>query len=698
MDNVENPDLVVEMCRQTITDIIQSVGGVGNLLADEGRMQLVQMIVARLEQLGADVKSVLGAQLAQAYFQGITDGDAFLSTDGVDGGEVNKQMHLAGVEAIVADTMEDMDAAFRTAAIFAVAGVDQILQAVNDEISKGMILGDPSRVVSQRVQQVFAQNGMTSFVTKDGKRLPLDFYAQTVTRTKMRVAHTTGATNRYTEAGVMFVKINEHHPTCGKCAAYQGKVVALDPENTMGFPSVDDVPLPPYHPNCQHVVRPFVMEGHSDTDVKNEKKKWNNFDPENDPRTAAQKDLYSSEQQIRRKARQEMKEYALMQAHLGDEAPKTLAAYRRMKRKGDDKWKALQDKYKTSLGVVDGDGPGPGTPRRRSTPKNNPPTGGAPVAKTSNRSARQTKSEKPQAPAEESRVETPQNPPERAQAPAGTNTRPNIGEREQKALDRFDEVIDGIEFSDRRQTSRFLASKIGRGSDLKISVKKTDVGNGYCQFFESPDGRLGVSEYVLLKNDTRPDPYKHKTMFHEFYHLNAHGLDRPSGGLGAEWTKWEETATETAAFYMAKRAGVATDRIVPSYQQYLSTNLPRLKQLDEFKDCERLEDFGAVFMKYRFNPDTATAKWANLSRRVSSTKEVDMLSYYRQNYKDHAKQNIDRYEDMLFEALSQENKFELEPYIRPQIRKGLEDGILRDKPTREFVNILPVLYNEVGVK
>lgn len=685
---MDNMDQVVEMCRKAVNDIILSVGGVGNLLQNENKMALIQAIGNRLTQLGADVDAVMGTLLANAYMQGITDGDAFLQSQGMDTSVTgfNKQIHLAGVQSIVADTMQDMNASFRTALAMAITNIDDILAEVNEDIAKGMILGDPSDAVSRRVEQTFAKNGMTSFITIDGKHLPLDFYAQTVTRTKYRVAHTTGAVNRYKENGVNHVKINEHHPTCSKCAKYQGKVLALDPNDAQGFPVADvDVPLPPYHPNCQHTARPFVMDYHSMTDIKNEKKKWNSFDPDHDPRTEAQKNLYKNEQDIRRKARAEMKEYDLMKATLkGDDLaklPKTLGAYRRMKRKNDQAWIDLQQSYKDNIALVNGTGPGPGTPRKKKGSKTGASGTPAPVKKQTKQTSTKKAKQTTQTPPSVSTVST---------DISGLNFKPDASD--QKSFDAFDQVIDGIELTDRRKASKHILASIP--NSIPVKIQKISA-NGWCSMTVR-GGKINIEDFVLQSLENRPIQYQWKTMFHEFYHANMNGLDKPKHGFDAEWTMWEETATECSAFFMSKRVGINIDNISPSYPEHLIETLPALKTLPEFADCVDMNDFGAKFMKYRFDPNHATASWEFLEKKIGK-KYVNKDQYFVDHYKDHIANNVDRYVDMIFESLQQE-KMSQEQVIKGMIKRGIETGIRTGKVNREIKMALPTAMNEVGIK
>lgn len=713
MPEKDQTQQIVDMCRQAVADIIQHAGGIGNLLQDENQMALIQAIAKRLSQLGADVSDVLGTLLAQAYYDGMNTADDFLQADPntttLTG--VNRSVHLQAITAITADAMTDMNASFRTAMTFAIDNIGQILQAVKTDIAKGMIKGDGSKVVAQAVQRTFAKNGLTSFITKDGKKLPLDFYASTVTRTKMRVASTTGSTERYKENGVYHVKISEHHPTCSKCARYQGLVVALHKGKADGFPvgSTDPdagpgvIPLPPYHPNCQHVVRPFVMEGHSRADINNEKRKWNSFDPKDDPRTEAQANLYKAEQDIRRKARQEEKQYAMMKAVMGQDAPKTLGAYRRMKRKGDASWKALQKKYRDNLGPAIE--PGKGTPKRKagsamgssgSQLNLKAPTA---VAKKTAQSVKMPVEKKPATPKP---VAPPPTPVDKVDNPnVKVNQLPKQKAVDKQSISKFDQIIDGIEFADRRKTAKFLLDQIPGSPKLKIAKIKA---NGHCGQISTPGGRIKIGEYALRSNDVRPEPYQWKTMFHEFFHANMETLPYPPKGFDKVWTKWEETATECSAFFMADRAGINTKGISPSYPDHLIQTLPILKQTPEFADCETLADFGAVFMKYRFNPETATADWRPFIQKVGQAKpntmkhQGDLDEYFLLNYKDKVMDNVDRYTDMIFDSLQQEDKLYNVKRYKDMIKNGLITGTQQGRVNREINLIMPVLFNEYGVK
>jgi hypothetical protein len=185
----------------------------------------------------------------------------------------------------------------------------------------------------------FARHGLTSFLTKDGKRLPLDVYAPMVTRTKRKEANIKGQINRYTENGIEYVKISPHSPACGICAGHFGVIVQITGEPTGNIPHVKNTRLPPFHPNCKCSIVPIrTLEGEDIIQVR---------DP-NNSRTEAQRRAYAAEQKIRRKANDEKKLYQKMKAE-GVEVPATLAAFRRKRRANDESWKEMQSSYSMNI-------------------------------------------------------------------------------------------------------------------------------------------------------------------------------------------------------------------------------------------------------------------------------------------------------------------------------------------------------------
>ena len=386
-----NEEQLLAFFTKTIQEIFENVLKVEDILNDEHRMALLNSILEAMARLGIAVEDSLPIIIEQAFNSGMNEAAASINetvknitatgaTAATEAGvaatsavvitaaekkdilttalktpqtKVQKRIHNEALMSIVEDSMMDMKAALRTSAGSAM----RVLPKAKEEIAKGMIQGQHNREITTKVQEQFLKEGMGCFVTSDGKKLPLDFYARTVTRTKIRTAHTEGALARYKMAGVNLVKIFNNGITCHKCAKYRDMVFCIDGEED-GFPTinVDDISykklnrLPPFHPNCYCTLKPFVKEFKTDEEMEEERERWRKFDPEKDNRTAEQKKAYEKEQKIRRETNDAKKMYYKMKRLFveidGDKDFPSLQQFFRAKRANSKKYQDLMKRYK----------------------------------------------------------------------------------------------------------------------------------------------------------------------------------------------------------------------------------------------------------------------------------------------------------------------------------------------------------------
>lgn len=234
-----------------------------DLLNEEQANRTLATINDMFKRLDLDIDDVIPQDILFSYFGGVDEGSKALVDAGIDpkygvsasissGGEVTSafatHVHMQAVAELTDNTMMDLKAAIRNARNSANKAIGNVLDSVKSDIQSGIISGNPRKVITQRVAESFARDGMTSFIAKNGAHLPLDFYSQTVVRTNMRLANTRGHTSRYRENGVDLVKITTSADTCYVCAAHRGVVVSLSGE-TDGFKTADEIELPPFHPN-----------------------------------------------------------------------------------------------------------------------------------------------------------------------------------------------------------------------------------------------------------------------------------------------------------------------------------------------------------------------------------------------------------------------------------------------------------------
>lgn len=302
--------------------------------------------------LGLGIQEVLPVELAKSYFNAIDEATKELEQNGIklngkaiiDGvvqAEFKTQANVEVLSNIVTDSMLDLEAAIRTAIESFNFAYITTLEVVKDDIAKGLLDGNNRKEIIKRVTETFERDGFTAFKTVDGKKLPLDFYAKTVVRTKMRTATNHGHIKRYQEAGVNLVYVTGRVPTCGVCAAYREQVFSIDGEDKR-FPHVNVYDIFPLHPNCECRIRPYVIEYKKQSEINKAIKNAKYFNPDIDPRAQKQKDAYKKDQNDKRIARQEDKDYVIMRGLLGDKAPKNIGAYRNIKRNNPSKFEEFK--------------------------------------------------------------------------------------------------------------------------------------------------------------------------------------------------------------------------------------------------------------------------------------------------------------------------------------------------------------------
>lgn len=361
-----NSEQLIEYLQAVTMEILSTISA-ADMLDDASRLAAIRQIQNTLDQFGLTVQEVLPQEIIMSYFSGVEGANALLTGAGVSlatttvftpAGKIaqpfQKVIHLSAVERLVENTMDDMQAAIRTAKASVGINIEQTLAEVKKDLSVGLIRGDARNTTKLRVMKSFLDGGMTSFITKDNKRLPLNFYAATVARTKMREATVQGSVNRYKDTGSDLVQIVGNGDSCKTCSTYNGMVISLSGD-TEGYPVLGEnqIQLPPFHPNCRCSCRPFILRFVSAEEVRAAQKRNDKYEPGKDMRTKAERQAYEQEQKMRRIANEEQKQFMRWQEALGADAPKTLGAFRRMKRANSLKFQELQSNYR-SLAMTKG--------------------------------------------------------------------------------------------------------------------------------------------------------------------------------------------------------------------------------------------------------------------------------------------------------------------------------------------------------
>lgn len=358
-------DQTISLLNNIVSEMLLKVDK-SDLSAVGGDTALLKEIHGLLDQFGVVVKDVLAPEILQSYFGGVDEATAAIakaglpvaatlavSPEGLITKPFQKVVHVSAVTSIIDSSMMDMSAAINTAKQSANETIMQTLENVKTDLAEGLIKGDARKTIQQKVAKTFRDQGMTAFVTADGKNLPLNFYASTVARTKTRTATVAGSMNRYKDAeSVNFIQIRGNGDSCEICSRFNEVVVSIGGKKYAGYLSEGDITLPPYHPNCRCSVHPWRLGDKTpeEKDAAKARGKEYKKNPLADRRTPAQKAAYEDEQRRRRIANAEVKQYMRWQTLLGAEAPKSIGAFRTMKRKNSPKFQSLQSMVHSQAG------------------------------------------------------------------------------------------------------------------------------------------------------------------------------------------------------------------------------------------------------------------------------------------------------------------------------------------------------------
>lgn len=327
-----------------------------NVETFENDKDLQRMFIAinnLYNELNAAFADYLPPAIYETYISGVTKAEQLLEVAGLGAislgskgvqSLVKAPVHVEAISSIVSDTLDDLAAAVRTAKKYSIRELDKAFKEVQQELANGMIAGFTTKQMTKRVGEKFGNIGMTSFVTRDGKHLPLDFYAKTVTRTKMQTAYNHGHLNRYAERDVKHIEISGNIPTCAECAVYRGIVFAT--ERGDEFPYINLHKTFPVHPNCRCNFRPYIIKFKSNEDVENAKEKAKNFDPDNDTRSKAEARKYDANQKAKQQARKKRLTFNKMQARLGSDGPQSFNEFKNASKRQYHDWVAqMKDMY-----------------------------------------------------------------------------------------------------------------------------------------------------------------------------------------------------------------------------------------------------------------------------------------------------------------------------------------------------------------
>ncbi|HOV68834.1 MAG TPA: hypothetical protein PLZ84_00755 [Clostridia bacterium] len=219
------------------------------------------------------------------------------------------------------------------------------LEATGEKLASGSTI----RQMKDNLIKKLQEEGFMTVQYGQGEnayQVSLDSYASMVARSTTREAGNIARENQLTANGYDLVKMTTHYPTCHICTQFQGRVYSITGKDKR-FPPLSRAFANGYHnihPNCRHSVHPWIEELREPEEVQQAIAESNR--PFKDDRDQKQIDLYNKQQKQNRQMRQDRYQYERYKARLGEDAPKTFSAFRRMKKAGGEAWEDLRCYYK----------------------------------------------------------------------------------------------------------------------------------------------------------------------------------------------------------------------------------------------------------------------------------------------------------------------------------------------------------------
>jgi len=137
---------------------------------------------------------------------------------------------------------------------------NDIYRRVINQTSAQVLAG--THTVQQAVQNSlnqFADQGVSGFVDKAGRRWSLGSYAEMAVRTNTAHAAVEGAIGRMAERGHNLVVVSNHSRECPRCRPWEGKILDASNQNTDGKPNLSDATRNGlFHPNCRHTLTAYI--------------------------------------------------------------------------------------------------------------------------------------------------------------------------------------------------------------------------------------------------------------------------------------------------------------------------------------------------------------------------------------------------------------------------------------------------------
>ena len=317
---------------------------------------ILRQLTALLNQLAAQTGCYISTEIPKEYKAALEQTYDYFKRNNLQMNrpEMFAQIHSDAVSELAAEMQhhitEGISSAGRRVMRYADIARDNALRqnglrASAVKIASAQTVRDMQKDLIRRL----SEDGFLTVQYGSGKyayQVGLDSYAAMVARSTTREAGNLAREKQLLANGYDLVVITEHKPCCELCARVQGRVFSISGKDKR-FPPLSAAFTSGYrnvHPNCRCVAVPWIEEMQSPEELRAAIAKGSQ--PLKDERSAKEKALYTKEQAERRQLRADRLQFERYKARLGDDAPQTFSAFRRIKNEDGDRWEGLQKEYR----------------------------------------------------------------------------------------------------------------------------------------------------------------------------------------------------------------------------------------------------------------------------------------------------------------------------------------------------------------
>lgn len=333
---------VYQEAQQQLINIIANKEARGNVTwYQESLLKQVRQV---LQQLNHYTVPWVSEAINNSYQLGASQAISGLKTLGVNasGYAAFASLHKASLELLIANTQSML----MSGVSFVGRQIeDNIRQAGVEAVAQKQATGATVKEASRLVKQKLVEQGLNAIKDSRGRMISLDAYADTVARSTTREATNTATMNQLQFEGYDLIKMSSHGSSCPVCSVYEGRIYSIS-GNDPTYPALSIAYSGNHaniHPNCRHVIRPYIA--HLADDAKGDKVFSNrSFEIDNRSKTAI--DNYNARQKEQRQLRADKDQWQRYKLVLGDDTPKSLAGFRRMKQSNSDEYQQLQQDYR----------------------------------------------------------------------------------------------------------------------------------------------------------------------------------------------------------------------------------------------------------------------------------------------------------------------------------------------------------------